>query len=232
MKKLMMRLLLVVLLVVALAQVTSATTATMELVSGPTTVIITDNGGGDSNPAVGGIIYSNTNLNGWSVVVTSGSSNSPGVSPFGIALLSVTATSTGPNELDIYFGDKNFSVPADFQMTFSLTKTGTGTGSGTEKGWVDNTNTGLPLPGGTPAGGLIGTIGPFSTSNTGTVVGGPKGVPLYGLTLEEILKDTSGTDVFTANGILSPTPEVSTMLLFGTGFLAVGFAMRRRRAVA
>src|ERR1700722_9897418 len=64
-----------------LAHSAFATTAEVELKSGVNNVTITDNGGGDLDPTVGSIIYSNSTFNGWNIHFVAGTSTSPDIFP-------------------------------------------------------------------------------------------------------------------------------------------------------
>jgi len=222
-----LRLLLAVLLAVGLAH-TALASAEMELVSGGSTVIITDNGVGDLDSTVGTITYSNTNLNGWVISVTSGTSNSPGVDPFGIDLTSLTATcgSTQPcssDPLQVWFSDTGFNVGAPgFQSDYSATITGS-TASTSQTAWVTNANTIFGM------GSLIGTVGPFTSTNHGSVFGGGAGVPLYSLTLEQIFTAGGHSASFSADGNITAVPEPGAVVLLGTALVLCASGLRRKR---
>jgi len=222
-----LRLLLAVLLAVGLAH-TALASAEMELVSGGSTVLITDNGAGDLDSTVGTITYSNTNLNGWVISVTSGTSNSPGVDPFGIDLTSLTATCASgkpcsTDSLQVWFGDTSFNVPATgFQSDYSATITGS-SASTSQKAWVDNTNTILGT------GSLIGTIGPFTSTGSGTVFGGGAGIPPYSLTLEQIFSAGGHSASFSADGNITAVPEPGAVVLLGTALVLCASGLRRKR---
>src|ERR1700722_3287584 len=91
------------------------TTDELTLTSGATTVTILDNGAGDLTSAAGTVTYSNASFNGWNILITSGTSNSPTLNPFGIDIASLTATCNGgacaTQSLKIDYSDINFNVP-------------------------------------------------------------------------------------------------------------------------
>lgn len=179
--------------------------------------------------------YSNSNFNGWDIVISAGASKSPSLSPFGIDL-TVLATCSGSggcaaDPLDVLYSDVNFNVPVaagGFSTTYSATLGGGGTTS--ELGWANNSNTLFAL-GGTNK---VGPVGPFSgAGGFATVTGGPAETGLYSLTLEDIFTATSGTATsFSADASLTgtpvSTPEPSSLVLLGSGLLALVLVKRSR----
>jgi len=223
MNGLMKTLLFAGLLVVALARTASASTAEIELVSGASTMTI-------AGSSVSGISFA-----GWNLSVT-GVSESPSGSPVGIDLTSLV-TPSGPsapaNTLEILFSDINFGVPATaFNQSYSAVVTGTGTTS--QIAWASSGNTlfqkgaaNLIGPGGAGIGGFTAPGG-FATAT-----GGPtESSSGYSLTLEQTFATTSGSGLFSVDGdaMPSPTPETSSIILFGTGLLGlIGAFVQRKR---
>jgi len=92
---------------------------------------------GDLNATAGTDTITGT-INGWSLYITSGTTKSPGLVPFGIDLTSLTASCmvsggcTGANDLHIIYSDAYFNVPVaagGFLTSYSDTQNGTGTTS-------------------------------------------------------------------------------------------------------
>jgi hypothetical protein len=205
------------------------TTDELTLTSGATTVTILDNGAGDLTSAAGTVTYSNASFNGWNILITSGTSNSPTLNPFGIDIASLTATCNGgacaTQSLKIDYSDINFNVPVGaggFSTTFSSTQTGPGSTS--ESAWVSNSNTLFAKTS------LIGTVGPFSGSNHATVTGGSAGVAPYSLTLEQVFSDATGGSVsFSVDGNITATPEPVSIAFLATSLIGVGVLFNRKR---
>jgi len=179
---------------------------------------------GDSNGNAG-TVTAGGDINGWVISVTSGTSNSPGLVPYGIDISSLTAACDASTcgALDIQYSDINFStaVPVNgFQTTYSATF-GTGTGSTSESAYFSNSNT---LFAETT---LIGTVGPFTTSNNGSATGGAiAAVPDYSLTLDQVFTGTQGVS-FSVDGNIT-VPEPGAVVLFGTVLVFCATKLRRR----
>jgi len=216
------------------------TTDELKLISGSNTLIVTDNGAGDFNPSNGTISYGNTDFNGWDISVTSGTSRSPGLSPFGLDLTSLTATCEGAgaastdgaaspcasDPLQIWFSDIDFNVhvPAnDFMTTFSSTQTGGGSVS--ETSWFAMTNVIFGQAR------LIGTVGPLTSSGGGSATGGPVATTEpYSLTMEEVFNANGSNPVsFSVDGNVTAVPEPGAIVLFGTVLMLCAIGFRRRK---
>jgi len=212
------------------------TTDQLELISGSNTAIVNDNG---QNPQYGTIVYGNSNFNGWDVNVVSGASHSPGLSPFGLDMTSLTATcepsgasksKSSPNcttqPLEILYTDIGFTETLNanqFMTTYATTQTGGGSTS--QSAYFSNLNTAFGKQH------LIGTIGPFTTSSVASLVGGGvKPVGPYSLTIEQDFVDSTGSTVsFSADGNVTAVPEPAAILLFGTVLALCATGLRRRR---
>lgn len=202
-----------------------ASADSLQLVSGSTTVTV---------PGTGTTSYSNSNFNGWNIFISFGSSNSPGLSPYGLDLNALVtcngAAACATKPLDIFYSDTGFtgSVPAGkFQTTYSATTTGSGATS--EIAWANASNSLFA----TGAGNKIGETGPFNAAGGfGTATGGPGISGPYSLTIEEIFTDTSGVVSFSTDANVTKTPEPGSMVMLGTGLLGLGLCgLFRRRKV-
>ena len=168
-------------------------------------------------------------IDGWSVTIT-GTSYSPGLTPWGIDVSSVTAvcestTCVGaPTNLDIWYSDINFTKPVtSFNTTYSVTS-GTGTGTTSESAWYDTTIFSTAN--------LIGTIGLFTGPGAGTITGGgPAGPSPYSLTLEQVFTAAAVGAGFSVDGnITGNVPEPMSLLLLGGCLFVVGRKLRARLA--
>src|SRR5579884_1246465 len=213
----MRRLFLTTLLAGALGHAAFAT-VTLQLSSGATTVTVADGSGSDINPLAGTVSYSNPSLNGWVLNITSGTSHSPNLVPFGIDLTSLVATCSGgpcsTDPLHVLLSDTDFNVPVaagGFTTTYSGTLTGSAA-STSESAYFSNTNA---LFAETT---LIGTVGPFNApGGAGSASGGAiAAVPPYSLTLDQVFNAGGGPASFSVDGNITAVPEPATVGLFGT----------------
>lgn len=231
--------LLATLLTIGLGTTFATTTDELMITSGGLTATIADNGSclgtgcaglfGDINPLAGTTAVTGT-IGGWTLSIVSGTSHSPGLIPFGLDISSLTASCstascTGANALDIQYSDIGFTTPVPiggFLTSYSNTQSGTGTTS--ESAYFDNSNT---LFAETT---LIGAVGPFSGTSSGSATGGPiAAVPSYSLTLDQVFSGGAATS-FSVDGLVtSGVPEPSALILFGT-VLIFGASKLRRRA--
>ena len=201
------------------------------LVSGSSNVVCSTSGGGCS---VSGntVSYSNTNFDSWNISVVVGVSNSPGLSgaagSFGLDITSLTATcgstaACSSNPLDIYLSDTGFTqvVPAGgFKTDYSSTQTG---GSTSQSAWYTMSNTIFGT------GHLIGTVGPFTSTNAGSASGGgPAGPTKYSLTIEDIFNAMGSGATFSTDGNVTTVPEPGAIILLGTVLVLCASKLRRR----
>ncbi len=185
----------------------------------------------DTNTSAGTDSVNGT-IDGWMINVASGTSMSPGLTPYGLDLTSLTATCTGggftgcsSDSLHIQYSDINFGIAVGaggFTTTYSSTQTGSGTTS--ESAYFDNGN------GIFAETYLIGTVGPFTSSNHGSAAGGSiAAVPNYSLTLDQVFTDANaGTVSFSVDGNVTGVPEPMSLLLLGGCLLVVGRKLTAR----
>jgi hypothetical protein len=238
MKKSLLGVMLAVLLFGLSSRVFATTTDALQITSGSFTAIITDNGtcsgtacvslSGDINPTAGTDSITGS-INGWALNIISGSSNSPDLIPFGIDITSLTATcapskpcSAAP--LHVIYSDTGFNVPVlagGFLTTYSNTQSGSG--STDESAYFANTNTLFNEAS------SIGTVGPFTGSNTDSANGGTMAAgPTYSLTLDQIFKANGSAVSFSADGDITAVPEPGSIALVGTGLIGLAGLLRRR----
>lgn len=224
----------------------AATTAELELVSGGTTLYVLDNGAvtcagcatfspTDTNPLTGAININATGLNGWSITISNGTSNSPNCSgslgPGCLDNTTISTQSSGAGTLTAYFADSGFATQSGLSVTLSASAiNGTGSSVMTQ---------GFKGTGALPAPSLLSTfsgtqIGSNLTLNVGGGFAGPtSGLGATGpfdLELVTTFTAGSGGGSFNADStIAAPTPEPSAVILFGTVLLLVGTVMRRRK---
>jgi len=164
-------------------------------------------------------------FNNWTITVTTGISKSPSLSPYGLDLVSLTASCAAATcaTLDIQYTDINFDIPGTF--TAALTANNSGGGSTTESAYVSSSNT---LGAETT---LIGSQ-TFSAdgSASGTVSGGTTASTSYSLTLDESFTGNSGAN-FNDTGKITLAPEgwslSSALGMLGFGVVALVVARRR-----
>lgn len=173
-------------------------------------------------------IYAVTLADGWSLDVTVTSSNSPSLGPlFGLSLVNDTVSCTSSscggssNSLDVLLSDTGFSPLVGLVTTFSGTQ---GNMTSTQLAYFDTSNTDFGT------GHEIGAVGPFSGhSFSGTAIDGAPGTEPYSLTIDDIFTAIGKGSTADTNGTIDPTPEPRSMLLMGTGLLAMATVMRRLR---
>jgi hypothetical protein len=183
---------------------------------------------GDLNNAAGTLLVTGS-IAGWTINVTSGVTNSPGLTPVGLDL-TVQATCTSCTAgLDIQFSDQNYNVPVGingFLTTYHANDTGTGTtGSTSESAFFSNTNNNFAETT------LIGTVGPFGgAGGSGSAIGGPiAAIPPYSLTLDQTFTANIGEFFSTDGNVTGQVPEPGAVVLFGTVLALCASKLRRRR---
>jgi len=254
--------LLVSLFTIGLGTTFATTTDEIEIMSGSTTVVITDfdgiTGGTctgaacadfnnffgtlyDTNPSDGTITVGTATLsnkpvlfNGWTISGTTGESNSPGLTPYGLDVNELTASCTMATcqALDLLYSDKNFNVPSalsnGFATFLSSTDEGNDKGTVTQTAFISNTNTLFAKTT------TIGTVSLSTLGGTDLALGGPAEAGSYSLTIEDAFSGSDGAEFSVDGNVTGPTstvvPEPAAVFLFGT--LLVFFASKLRRRLA
>jgi hypothetical protein len=231
--------LLALLLTIGLGTTFATTTDQLELsVSGLTATFVDNVVGctgtgcsglsGDLNSAAGELVVLGT-IGGWDISVTTGKSYSPNDIPVGLDLASLTATCAAgaacDNEtLSISYSDINFVAdPLGYGTDYSATIAGSGSTS--QSAYWDGSNTIFGTAN------LIGTVGPFITTNHGSAFSAGSSTAPNSLTLEQAFTavGTSGVS-FSVDGDVYSTPEPGAIILLGTVLVFCASKLRRRRA--
>jgi hypothetical protein len=190
----------------------------------------------------GSVSFASANFGGWNLMVIFGASSSPGLSPFGVDLTSLTAECVGGgscDDLHVWMSDTGFTQTAGgFTNSFSSTQTGAGA-SATAQAWVGLGNNffesdgsdGLPTVAG---GSLIGSVGSFD--GAGAFAGSasasiPAGPGPYSLTIKDTFKGCSGAAScsYSVDGSITAVPEPAYLSMLGTLMSLGGLALRRRK---
>jgi PEP-CTERM motif len=200
-------------------------TPTLELISGtagPVTIV--------AGPS-GAATYSNADFNGWDVIISFGTSNSPGLSPYGLDLVNLVETcwdGTGCSDdpLEIYLSDIDFT-----QTTLGLAESYSATGVGvtTQTAYADTSNTLFGIN--TPTGGQTGTI-TLTNTDAGSAYGNialPGGTKPYSLTLVDTFEPNNGAGVvYSSDGDVT-VPEPTSLILFASSLMGFGWVDWRRK---
>jgi len=200
-------------------------TPTLELISGaagPITIA--------AGPS-GAATYSNTNFNGWDVIISFGTSNSPGLSPYGLDLVNLVETcwnSTGcsADPLEVYLSDTDFT-----QTTLGLVESYSATGVGvtTQTAYADTSNTLFGTS--TPTSDHTGTI-TLTNTDAGSAYGGislPGETSPYSLTLVDTFEPNNGAGVVYSSDGNVTVPEPASLILFASSLMGFGWVDRRRK---
>jgi hypothetical protein len=195
-------------------------TATLQLISGSQAVQVSQGG-----------MYSNPDFNGWDVIISFGSSNSPDLIPYGLDLADVVETCWGgigcaTDPLEVYLSDTGFTqVVGALGQAYSTT----GVGVTTQTAYADTGN--ILFGTDTPTSEQIGTITLTGTGaedasdNPAANVGpGP-----YSLTLIDTYEPNNGAGVFYSSDGDIHLPEPGSLVLLASNLTVFGWVSRRRK---
>lgn len=229
-------------------QNTAHATATLELVSGTDTLYVTDGGSilctagtcasfgasGDNNPLPGAVTINASNFDGWSITLSSGSSNSPSCPPVGVNGVgcvndtNINAQSTGSGTLSVYFADTGFNTEQAFQVAFSAPQLTGVSASQTAYAFTGA----LPLGSGVTSPVLTGQIGSTLTFTAPGVqalsTGGAGLTGPFNLLLATTFTAGAGGGAFNANGNITAVPEPTSMLLVGSALLGLATLAKKK----
>jgi hypothetical protein len=194
-------------------------TATLQLISGSQSTMVQGN------------MYSNPDFNGWDVIISFGSSNSPGLTPYALDLADVvetcwSGTGCATDPLSIYVSDTGFTqIAPGLGQAYSMI----GSGVTTQTAYADPSNALFGTN--TPTSELIGTItlsdsGTVMTPDNGDVSVGPDP---YSLTLVDTYEPDNGAGVFFSTDGDINLPEPGSLALFASSLTMFGWARRRCR---
>lgn len=219
---------------IALAAFTVALTIGSKNTNAQTELTLTSDGTTLNYSAAGdaAINVVGATVNGWTINVVTTETNSPGLTPDGIDITSLTVkcivSSCQSTPLSISLSGTDFTQPVSangFITTYTTLLESGAAASTTQASYDDTTNTFFGT------GKTIGTLGPLTGVGTRSAVGGgPAGPSQYSLTIDDTFKAGGGNATFSAFGNIAATPEPGSMLLFGTGLLLAGGVLRRRLA--
>ena len=211
----------------------------MTLQSGAASVTVNDGGAGDLDPAVGRIT-SIQSIDGFVTTISTGTSNSPGVSGLSqlqISSLDIRNSNAGTGTLTVTLGDTGFTSPTGplLQLesgiggTLSLPAAGD---SVTFQSYANPSNTSLGTSGATFGPQSYVSLGgsPVDAFSRDNVVGFSAAAP-YSLTnvTTVVLSPSSQVNFSGTTSVTALVPEPASIGLLGLGLTALG-ARRRRHS--
>jgi hypothetical protein len=214
---------------------------------GINTVTAIDNVQNDSSNTLGSISYTDTtSFNGYSIVVTVGTSKplAPNSSNLAFEDIAITATFSTPssgnfsNKLTVDLTDTGFNLNSVNNTQLSATignNSSSSSISETFQAWVDPSNTefgGIPNGGGGTTGTAQLTAGGGDPHNTSTV--NWTGTDPFSMSTRTVLTfGVAGTaSIDNNNRVVTPAPAGLLLLLSGSPMLGLGYWLRRRKTAA
>lgn len=207
--------------------------------AGGNDTIVTDNGPGDNFPGsaqIGQINSGALNIGGFTIV-TNVSQSKPLIGSADLPQLDLTfsavTSDNASHTIFLYAVDTGFTLgTGQASLTLGGTQSNPGVGSSVQgRAWGGATNANTADPRG--VGPLFANTGSTGASPFALSAGGlfsPTANP-YALSIGiQISRATAGTTTGDLNLTITPVPEPASIALLGTGLLAIGVTLHRRRS--